>query len=198
MELYIVRHGETDWNKLKKFQGNIDIELNEIGRELAGKLGVRLEQENIHFEKIYSSPLSRAYETACLIRGHQNIQIIRDDRIKEISFGGMEGLFYDDWMNTDDPRKYFFSKPESYVPPAGGETFPALMERTKAFVQAEIEPLYKEYKDKKILLVAHGALIAGLTCYLEGRGVEEYWGKGLKGNCEETVYIYDGKSWKLK
>ena len=76
MELYIVRHGETDWNKLKRFQGNIDIELNEKGRELAGLLGARLEKENITFERIYSSPLNRAYETACLIRGHQNVKIL--------------------------------------------------------------------------------------------------------------------------
>lgn len=199
MELYVVRHGETDWNKLKKFQGTIDIELNEKGRELAGLLGERFDKENIRFSSIYSSPLLRAYETACLIRGHQNVKIIRDERIIEISFGGMEGLFYDDWMNTDDPRKYFFTNPALYVPPEGGESFPQLMKRTKAFVQDEIEPLYSSgYENKKILLVAHGALIAGLTCYLEGRGVEEYWGKGLKGNCEETVYIYDGKSWKLK
>ena len=198
MELYIVRHGETDWNKLKRFQGNIDIELNEKGRELAGLLGARFEKENITFERIYSSPLNRAYETACLIRGHQNVKIFRDERLKEISFGGMEGTFYDDWMNTDNPRKYFFSNAALYVPPEGGESFPHLMERSKAFVQNEIEPLYKDYGDKKILLVAHGALIAGLTCYLENRDVENYWGKGLKGNCEETVYIFDGKSWSLK
>ena len=89
MELYIVRHGETKWNSLGLLQGNTDIELDEKGRELAGQLGTELDYT--HFDCIYSSPLIRAYETACLIRGHRNIPIIRDDRIREISFGTYEG-----------------------------------------------------------------------------------------------------------
>ena len=46
------------------------------------------------------------------------------------------------------------------------------------------------------MVVAHGALLAALMCYLEGHGVENFWGSGLKGNCEETVFSYDGKVWK--
>ena len=55
MELYIVRHGQTDWNKLCKFQGRVDIELNENGEEAAVKLGKRLCKEGIKFDKIFSS-----------------------------------------------------------------------------------------------------------------------------------------------
>ena len=76
MEIYIVRHGETVWNAKNLVQGRTDIELNENGRKLAGMTGQKL--ESVTFDKIYSSPLIRAYETACLIRGHRNIPIIRD------------------------------------------------------------------------------------------------------------------------
>ena len=107
MKLYIVRHGTTDWNVQCRFQGRIDIELNSNGRMLAGKLGEKL--ENVHFDCIYSSPLSRAYETANLIRGHRNIQIIKNDLLAEIAFGELEGSLSDDFLNTDNPRKYFFS-----------------------------------------------------------------------------------------
>ena len=194
MELYIVRHGTTSWNAERRFQGVQDIELNSQGRELAGKLGVKL--DNTSFDVIYSSPLIRAYETACLIRGHRNIQIIRHENLREISFGELEGLPFKDWMNTEEPRKYFFTEPGRYVPPKGGETFESACERTKKFVQTEIEPLYGKYE--RVMIVAHGALLASLMCYLENRTVENFWGKGLKGNCEETIYSYDGKNWSLK
>ena len=92
MELYIVRHGTTDWNAEKKFQGAKDIELNENGRQLAAALGERLDQAGINFDCVYSSPLIRAYETACLIRGHKTYPIIRNPLLTEISFGGLEGL----------------------------------------------------------------------------------------------------------
>lgn len=193
MELYIIRHGTTDWNDQTRFQGRADRELNEKGRILAGQLGQRL--ENIHFDLIYSSPLIRAYETACLIRGHRNIQIIRDPQIQELSFGKMEGLTYQQWINTDEPRKYFFTEPAKYLPPEGGETFQSACERTKQFVKEKIEPFYKENPQSRIMVVAHGALIAAMTCYLENRGIENYWGKGLKGNCEEAIYTFDGKQW---
>ena len=193
MELYIVRHGTTDWNAEKRFQGVQDIELNAQGRELAGKLGIRL--DNTDFDVIYSSPLIRAYETACLIRGHRNIQIIRHDLLREISFGELEGLPFKDWMNTEDPRKYFFSEPSRYVPPKGGETLESACKRTMKFVKEVIEPLYG--KKERIMIVAHGALLASLMCYLENRTVDNFWGRGLKGNCEETIYSFDGEKWTI-
>ena len=92
MELYLIRHGLTVWNAAGKLQGNTDIELNEQGREAAGQLGIQL--DNVSFDIIYSSPLIRAYETACLIRGNRNIPIVRDKRLRELSFGEKEGVCY--------------------------------------------------------------------------------------------------------
>ena len=83
MELYIVRHGTTDWNAQKRFQGAQDIDLNEKGRVLAAELGKRLDSEGLDFDCIYSSPLSRAYETACLIRGHKTYPIIKNQLLTE-------------------------------------------------------------------------------------------------------------------
>ena len=194
MEVYFIRHGTTDWNAERRFQGEKDIELNENGRELAGTLGRRL--ENVHFDRIYSSPLIRAYETACLIRGHRNIPIIRDQRLRELSFGGLEGMPYTQWIDTDHPRKYFFTEPGRYQPPEGGETLQHVCDRTRDFAQSELEKLACDGKTERVMVVAHGALLAALMCYLEGHGVENFWGSGLKGNCEETVFSFDGSVWK--
>ncbi len=87
MKLYIVRHGETAWNKARKIQGQADIPLNEFGRMLARKTGAGL--ADVHFDLCYSSPMSRAKETARLILAGSTTQIIEDARIVEIAFGEM-------------------------------------------------------------------------------------------------------------
>ncbi|MCR4899264.1 MAG: histidine phosphatase family protein, partial [Treponema sp.] len=207
MEVYIIRHGKTDWNKELRFQGAHDIPLNEEGREAARKLGERL--KDTHFDYVFSSPLNRAYETACIVLEQSAAlrsavpELVegqgprKNELLTELSFGELEGLPFDQWMDTDEPRKYFFKEPGLYVPPKGGETFESGIERTGKFVQTVLEPIYQENPDARIMIVAHGAILAALMCNLEGRGVENYWGNGLKGNCEETIYKYDGKSWSL-
>ncbi|MBR5402059.1 MAG: histidine phosphatase family protein [Treponema sp.] len=201
MELYVIRHGKTDWNKEYRFQGAHDIPLNEEGRQAARKLGEHL--KDVHFDYVFSSPLSRAYETACIVietpgsLRHSKGSIKTDPLLTEVSFGEFEGLPFDQWMDTDEPRKYFFKEPARYVPPKGGETFESGIERTGKFVHTVLEPIYKEKPDARIMIVAHGAILAALMCNLENRGVENYWGNGLKGNCEETIYNYDGKVWTL-
>ena len=91
---------------------------------------------------IYSSPLIRAYETACLIRGHRNIPIIRDDRLRELCFGEYEGKNFSKLLEDEsDPFHYFFKEPDKYVAPDGGESLQHICERAKEFMQEVIEPL---------------------------------------------------------
>lgn len=191
MELYIVRHGETIWNAEGRLQGRVDIELNAKGRALAGALGEELEA--LPFDCIYASPLIRAYETACLIRGHRNIPIVRDDRLKEICFGEMEGVYVSQWLDESSPYKYFFSDPEKYRAPKGGETLEEVCLRTKEFMQEIIEPAWREHE--RVMIVAHGALNKGLMCYLQKNTIPNYWGKGLQKNCDAAIFSYDGKVW---
>lgn len=194
MELYLVRHGETVWNKAGKLQGRTDIELDEYGRELAGELGRQL--ETVEFDKIYSSPLIRAYETACLIRGYRNIQIVRDERLCEISFGKGEGDSWEEWNKKENPYNAFFTDPANYCPPPNGETIDSVLARTKDFVQNVIEPEWKNAK--RFMIVAHGALNSAVMCYLENRKKADFWGKGLQKNCQAIIFNFDGKNWFRK
>lgn len=196
MELYIVRHGKTIWNKERRLQGSIDIELAEEGIEAAETLHDQLLSANITFDRIYSSPLQRAKKTAEIIRGLNDTGIIIDQRLKEISFGIEEGAFYADWDKPDSPYFPFFNRPGDYVPPEKGESLEQLFERTKNFIQQEIEPQYESAG--KILLVAHGALNSAIMCYLENRTKSDFWGPGLQQNCQATVFTYDGKIWLRK
>lgn len=202
MEIYIVRHGQTVWNACKRLQGRTDIELNEKGRELAGETGRNL--EDTHFDIIYSSPLIRAYETACLIRGHRNIPIIRDDRLMELCFGIYEGRDFSKLLEDEnDPFHYFFESPEKYVAPEEGETFKHLCERAKNFMQEVIEPLATadsiggKPAPERVMIVAHGAMNKAIMCYVKQHGVDQFWSGGLQKNCNVIVVNLDKKDYTV-
>ena len=88
--LYIMRHGRTDWNVRQKLQGRTDIPLNDEGRAMAEK--AREEYRETPLDLCYCSPLSRAEETARIVLSGRDIPIIRDDRLREMSFGAFEGI----------------------------------------------------------------------------------------------------------
>ncbi|MHB0939990.1 MAG: histidine phosphatase family protein, partial [Armatimonadota bacterium] len=91
MKLYLIRHGQTDWNLAQRFQGQSDIPLNEIGRRQANALADRLSSQP--FEVAYSSDLQRALETAKVIAGDR-LEIKTDLRLREMDFGDWEGATY--------------------------------------------------------------------------------------------------------
>ncbi|MBO6113915.1 MAG: histidine phosphatase family protein [Lachnospiraceae bacterium] len=187
MEIYIVRHGETPWNKEKRLQGGVDIELNDFGRELAIKTGEGL--RNTPIDLIYSSPLKRAYETAELIRGDRDIEIIKDDRIKEISFGHYEGSNFSELIRDENLTfKHFFKKPEDYVPADDAETFEHLIERAGNFMKDKIEPLAETCE--RVMIVAHGAINKAIMSYIKKHPVSEFWSGGLQTNCNIIVVDY--------
>ena len=193
MEIYIIRHGKTPWNVDRLLQGGTDVELNEDGRDLAMKTGEGL--KDVHFDKIYSSPLKRALETAELIRGDRDIPIETDDRLREISFGSREGERA--MAVKDDPNDsfyFFFHAPEKYDP-LDGESFQSIMERTKSFLTEVIEPLQDKYE--RIMIVGHGAMNKGLMCHILNHGIEEYWSGDLQKNCAFTIVELDDDGYKL-
>lgn len=94
MEILLVRHGQTEWNLLKKVQGKADVELNEQGIKQAEETRNSLKNEKI--DLILCSPLKRAMQTAEIIKQGRNIKMIIDERISERDFGEFEGM-----PNTD-------------------------------------------------------------------------------------------------
>jgi 2,3-bisphosphoglycerate-dependent phosphoglycerate mutase len=99
--IYVIRHGETDWNKNHRFQGQTDIKLNETGREQAIRLRPLMQQ--LEIESVYSSTLSRAYETAELATQEIKISIQKDERLRETNVGAAEGLTMDELLQKFGP-----------------------------------------------------------------------------------------------
>lgn len=196
LELYIIRHGKTVWNQENRLQGSTDIELLEESRKLAAEAAVRY--ENIHFDKVYTSPLKRAYETGCILKGNRNIPVQKDERLRELSFGILEGKTYEESGIIHSGFQYFFTEPWLYVPAEKGETLEHLFERTGDFIKNEIEVQYTNNKDLRFIIAAHGAVNAALCAGLRKEGVKEFWGKGLQKNLEAAVFSFDGNGWTEK
>ncbi len=184
MELYIFRHGRTVWNAAGKIQGSTDIELTEEGRQMAEETAKNI--ENIHFDAIYSSPLKRAYETACILKGNRQMEVVKDDRLRELNFGVLEGTSF---MNikeggADGRYSVFFTRPELYERPEGGESLEELCERGHSF----LEMLYETYpEDARIMIVAHGAMNKALLKNIRGLEMKDLWYGRLQQNCAATI-----------
>lgn len=192
MKLYIVRHGETDWNKALKLQGQTDIPLNEKGIKLAEITALGLKK--VHFDYIFSSPLSRAYKTAEILRMGRTINIVTDDRLKEISFGDYEGVKSSE---ISDEIDVFFHDPENYIPPNGGETYEHLYERVKSFITDVIIPLSNNNPNATVLLVAHGALNKAIKIYLQHLEIKNIWDGEFEHNCCVNIYEVNGNNFSL-
>lgn len=158
----LIRHGETEWNTLGKFQGCTDIALSKEGIKQAELLKNRLKGK---FDYIYSSPLSRAFETANILSGVTDKEVIIAPEIREINFGEWEGMTVHEIAEKYPEmfKAWRTDKTESYI--CGGD-----LSINNAACRAKkcILDIVNEHKGKKIVIVAHGGIIkAGLIGIFE-------------------------------
>jgi len=191
VRLYMVRHGETDWNKAKKVQGRADIPLNAYGRELAEKTAEGL--RGISFDLAYTSPLSRAKETAQIVLQGRKIPLIEEPQIQEICFGDYEGIVYRGEGLDPQSAEFvkFFDDTANYIPKGEGESVGQLMERVDGFLKA----LYQnpELQDKMILLSTHGAAVTAMkNCIKNEWSPAKFWQMGVPKNCAVTIVEVEG------
>lgn len=183
MKIYLVRHGETEWNKEYRLQGQADTRLNDYGRELAQITAEAL--KDISFDVIYHSPLNRAEETAVILKKSRTIDIIADERIKEMSFGTAEGCHILSIKNNpEDPMYNFLKHPGDYIPPENGERFEEVAARSAEFMKETILPLEGKYQN--VLIVAHGAVNRTILNAIAGIPVSDFWNIRLK-NCAVSI-----------
>ncbi len=166
--IYVIRHGETDWNKNHRFQGQTDIKLNETGREQALKLKPLMQQ--LQIESAYASTLSRAIETAELATQDLKLTIQKDERLCETHIGDAEGVTLEEllsrfgeesltkWRSYDE-RLLDFSFPN-------GESKRQMMFRSR---QVFLE-IVQNSNRQSIAIFTHGMLMRALT-YVFGEGV---------------------------
>ena len=166
--LVLVRHGESEWNKLNLFTGWKDPGLTEKGVAEAKAAGARLKAAGLKFDVAYTSVLSRAQRTLDLILaeiGQTGLVTHKDKALNERDYGELSGL------NKDDARKKWGEAQvliwrRSYdVPPPGGESLKDTAARVLPYFEANIQPVLKAGRD--VIIAAHGNSLRALIMHLE-------------------------------
>jgi broad specificity phosphatase PhoE len=152
-------------NKVRRYQGRIDLPLNETGQRQAQELALRLSSET--FDKIYASPLARAQQTAQTIHNGRSVEVKSLPELVEMDFGKLEGKTYKeiieifpDW----DPAIFDFTF-------AGGENLASLVIRMSSFVDL----LKKQDENSNILVVTHSGCVRVILCLLLDIDVNKWW-----------------------
>lgn len=168
MRIYLIRHGQTDWNIQGKIQGSHDIPLNEVGRRQAEQLAEGMDTRPV--TRIFSSTLTRAMETAERISQRQKVEICPMPQLIEVEFGKWEGMTWDE-IREAYPGEYerWYFNPAEFTPP-GGETQDDVIKRC-AWSLKEILKTTNGRED--VAVVSHGATVAHLVSYMMQGSQEE-------------------------
>ena len=169
MRLLLARHGRTDWNDVRRFQGTTDVGLSELGRRQAEALGQAVRGRRL--AAAYVSPMVRALETATIALEGTGVPIVPVDELRELSLGEWEGYTVDEISRRDgDPYRRWVRAPLD-CPPPGGEALPEVCGR----VLRAIEGIGTARRDGDVLIVAHGGIISVYLCHLLGCSFNELW-----------------------
>ncbi|MGO1468991.1 MAG: histidine phosphatase family protein [Tissierella sp.] len=195
MKLYIIRHGQTEWNAERRLQGWNNSNLTQKGISDAKRLSKRL--EDIDFDHIYSSPQKRAFETANIMKRDRSMDIIKLDGLKEIGFGKWQGMKIEDIEEKyGDEYNTYKNAPHLYKPIEGSESFENMFKRVEDSLRTIIEKGGEE-----VLIVCHGVTIKILISIIKKIPLEElpnipiHVGTALnicKVNEEKIEFIVEG------
>ena len=175
---FLIRHGETDWNREGRFQGSRDIPLNDEGRAQARRLA---EAWKAPLDAVLTSPLARARETAEILAASRNLPLAGvDRRLVERHYGLAEGL------TLVDRRKQF---PDGTIP--GVEEPVSIRARARHF----LETLVEEYSGRRVAVVSHGGFINVVLALVSGGEVGT--GKTMLGNTSVSTLVYKAGRWTV-
>lgn len=185
MKLYIIRHGQTDWNVEGKIQGRQDIPLNDMGRRQARALADGMKSRPV--ASVYSSPQKRAMETAEAIAGPLGLTVKAVPQLMEIGYGDWEGRSAEDILTTDrELYESWWQHPATVAPP-GGETLNQVDERCR-----QAWDMIRSGMKGDTAVVAHGGTLAYFIVHLlEGQPEAK---EIVVSNASITTMDYDPES----
>jgi len=167
--LYLVRHGQTEWNTQHRMQGRKDSPLTPLGVRQAEQLGEAL--RDVCFDIVCTSSSGRARHTAQLVRGHQVADIVVYDELQEIDMGHWEGLTQEEIKASEPERLEQFWKEPDLFEGRTGESFHDAKQRALACLNGIVDA----YPGKTILIVTHSATLKLLMAHWEGRPMRDLW-----------------------
>lgn len=189
LEIYITRHGATEWNMENRLQGSLNSELTDSGVRNAVQLGKRLSDKE--FNVIYTSPSKRALDTANLLNTGKSIPLTIIDDLTEISFGDWEGKTQEE-IEKDFKEEYdnFWYNPHQYDHRAhNAEAIMAFKSR----VEQTMKQIIEANKNGRILIVTHGVVIRAIMSFFWNIPTEKMWDPPVIHGTSLSVVKYDGK-----
>jgi broad specificity phosphatase PhoE len=158
--LTLIRHGPTEWNATRRFQGRTDLALSERGRAHAAAIAKALREETI--DALYSSDLARAMETAQAIAEPHAIAVVADARLREFDFGAWEGLTWNEIVAANPHLAGRGSTAAKLYAPQGGESF----ERVRARVESFVNEARSRHRGGRIAVVTHAGPLHAVLALL--------------------------------
>ena len=196
LKLYIVRHGETEWNVIKRFQGQLNTPLTEKGMEKLRETGKNL--ENVLFEEVYTSELERTVKSAEIIlnenRGYKNkkMELKKLAELNEVYFGVWQGLKYEEVFlkYPEEANNYFYNVKNYKAENVEAENLKDALER---FLRG-INKILDNHKSGNILIVTHGTVFEMFINYVGNSSIFDIDERTLMGNGDYKIFSYeDGK-----
>jgi len=168
-QIYLVRHGQTQWNKEQVFRGTIDVPLNECGQEEARLTGEALRDRPIR--AVYTSPLVRASETAAAIAGIHGLEVQTLQGLTDLSFGEWQGVPHSTVMERyPDLYRRWLEEPHRVTFP-GGDDITTLQSRAVKAVKQTVS----SHPEDTIVMVSHRVVNRVLVCGLVGIDLSHFW-----------------------
>lgn len=172
MRIYLIRHGETEWNRQGRLQGHSNVKLSPEGIHQAQLLANHMPIP--HVDAIYSSDLARAVATAEILAERFHLAVYKMPELRENYFGNWEGKSMGE-LATECPDDFgkFFTAPEEFSPP-NGENFL----HCQARVTNALSRIISRHDNQNVLVVAHGALIRLALCAALDMPIHKMWAIG--------------------
>ena len=203
IKLYLLRHGETVWNKQKKIQGQLNSPLTEEGIEKLKKTAETLKRTD--FQGVYTSHMERTVETAGIIldKNRKNLEkpvkIQKMRELNEIHFGIWQGKTYEE-IKKEYPQEYdnYFNSPDKYrARVIGGEDLSEGLERFLGGMEKIVSFEKTRSGSGKILIITHGTVLELFINYVKNRRMDNLDERKLIGNGEYKIFSYDKKVFLL-
>ena len=196
LKLYIVRHGETEWNVIKRFQGQLNTPLTEKGIKKLKETGKKL--ENVLFDEVYTSELGRTVASAEIIlnenNGYKNnkLELKKLAELNEVYFGVWQGLTYEEVFlkYPEEGNNYFYNVKNYKAENVEAEKLEDALER---FLKG-INKILDSHESGNILVVTHGTVFEMFMNYVANDSIFDIDERTLMGNGDYKVFSYkDGK-----
>ena len=190
-QIVLVRHGQTEWNRVERFRGRFDVPLNETGLAQAAATARRIAAE-WRPVAVYSSPLSRAARTAAAVARHFGLPVQAEPGLIDIDYGNWQGLTPDE-ARTRWPEiveAWYHAPQRAHIP--GGET----LEQVRARGVATVRILAARHTDQTIVLVSHTVINRAILLGIMELNSDRFW-HIRQDTCAINIFETDGDDFVL-